>query len=155
MLCACHWVCILATLKNILEDFKKSLWNFHCNYATFIDCFAENLLQVNIKFINRMISQSVNSVAQSRPTLCNSMNRSTPGLPVHHQLPEFTQTHVTYTQTLSFITSVLHWLIPTFQQVLKIGNMNQKCSSFSRIYDYSGSLAFPWEFQDQLISVYK
>ena len=35
-----------------------------------------------------------NSVAQSRPTLCNPMNRSTPGLPVHHQLPEFTQTHV-------------------------------------------------------------
>ena len=34
------------------------------------------------------------SVAQSCPTLCNSMNRSTPGLPVHHQLPEFTQTHV-------------------------------------------------------------
>ena len=27
-------------------------------------------------------------------TLCNPMNRSTPGLPVHHQLPEFTQTHV-------------------------------------------------------------
>ena len=34
------------------------------------------------------------SVAQSCPTLCDSMNRSTPGLPVHHQFPEFTQTHV-------------------------------------------------------------
>ena len=34
------------------------------------------------------------SVAQSCPTLCNPMNRSTPGLPVHHQLPELTQTHV-------------------------------------------------------------
>ena len=33
------------------------------------------------------------SVAQSCPTLCDPMNRSTPGLPVHHQLPEFTQTH--------------------------------------------------------------
>ena len=40
------------------------------------------------------ISQSVSSVAQSCPTLCDPMNRSTPGLPVHHQLPEFTQTHV-------------------------------------------------------------
>ena len=28
------------------------------------------------------------------PTLCDPMNRSTPGLPVHHQLPGFTQTHV-------------------------------------------------------------
>ena len=34
------------------------------------------------------------SVTQSCPTLRNSMNHSTPGLPVHHQLPEFTQTHV-------------------------------------------------------------
>ena len=34
------------------------------------------------------------SVAQLCPTLCDPMNRSTPGLPVHHQLPEFTQTHV-------------------------------------------------------------
>ena len=33
------------------------------------------------------------SVAQSCPTLCNPMNRSTTGLPVHHQLQEFTQTH--------------------------------------------------------------
>ena len=33
------------------------------------------------------------SVAQSCPTLCDPMNRSTPGLPAHHHLPEFTQTH--------------------------------------------------------------
>ena len=39
-------------------------------------------------------SQSVSSVTQSCPTLCDPMNRSTPGLPVHHQLPEFTQIHV-------------------------------------------------------------
>ena len=38
--------------------------------------------------------QSVSSVAQSCPTLCDPMNHSTPGLPVHHQLPEFTQIHV-------------------------------------------------------------
>ena len=31
---------------------------------------------------------------QSCPTLCDSMNRSMPGLPVHHKLPEFTQTHI-------------------------------------------------------------
>ena len=40
------------------------------------------------------ISVQFSSVAQSCPTLCDPMNRSTPGLPVHHQLPEFTQTHV-------------------------------------------------------------
>ena len=42
------------------------------------------------------------TVAQSCPTLYNSVNRSTPGLSVHHQLPEFTQTHV-------------HWVGDTIQ----------------------------------------
>ena len=39
-------------------------------------------------------SVQFSSVTQSCPTLCDLMNRSTPGLPVHRQLPEFTQTHV-------------------------------------------------------------
>ena len=39
-------------------------------------------------------SVQFSSVTQSCPTLCDPMNRSTPGLSVHHQLPEFTQTHV-------------------------------------------------------------
>ena len=40
-----------------------------------------------------MLFVQFNSVAQLCPTLCNPMNRSTPGLLVHHQLPKFTQTH--------------------------------------------------------------
>ena len=44
-------------------------------------------------------SVQFSSVAQTCPTLCNPMNLSTPGLPVHHQLPEFTQ--------LKFIESVM------------------------------------------------
>ena len=39
-------------------------------------------------------SDQIRSVVQSCPTLFDPMNRSMPGLPVHHQLPEFTQTHV-------------------------------------------------------------
>ena len=42
---------------------------------------------------NPQYSIQFSSVAQSCPTLCDPMNRSTPGLPVHHQLPEFTHTH--------------------------------------------------------------
>ena len=40
------------------------------------------------------LSVQFSSVAQLCPTLCDPMNYSTPGLPVHHQLPEFIQTHV-------------------------------------------------------------
>ena len=39
-------------------------------------------------------SVQFSSVTQSCPTLCNSMDCSTPGFPVHHRLPELTQTHV-------------------------------------------------------------
>ena len=39
-------------------------------------------------------SVQFSSVAQSCPTLCDPMNRSMPRLPVHHQLPEFTQIHI-------------------------------------------------------------
>ena len=45
-------------------------------------------------FIVLLIYVQFSSVTQSCPTLCDPMNRSTPGLPVPHQLPEFTQTHV-------------------------------------------------------------
>ena len=45
-----------------------------------------------------MLTQSrlhqFSSLTQSCPTLCNPMNCSMPGLPIHHQLPEFTQTHI-------------------------------------------------------------
>ena len=42
----------------------------------------------------RNSSVQFSSVSQSCPTVCHPMNHSMPGLPVHHQLPEFTQTHV-------------------------------------------------------------
>ena len=43
---------------------------------------------------NSSVTVQFSSVVQSYPTLCDPMDCSTPGLPVHHQLPEFTQTHV-------------------------------------------------------------
>ena len=46
----------------------------------------------NLRDKNQKKSES--EVAQSCPTLCDPVNRNTPGLPVHRQLPEFTQTHV-------------------------------------------------------------
>ena len=48
-------------------------------------------LEKEVRF--EFISSQFSSVSQSCPTLCDPMNCSTPGLPVHHKLPEFTQTH--------------------------------------------------------------
>ena len=47
----------------------------------------------NSKSLKTFSSVQFSSVAQLCPTLCNPMNRSMPGLPVHHQLLKFTQTH--------------------------------------------------------------
>ena len=58
-----------------------------------IYCITEPRV-LNLLYIPLLKVVQFNSVAQSCPTLCDLMNRSMPGLPVHHQLPEFTQTHV-------------------------------------------------------------
>ena len=64
-------------LRRLCEE--SSIW-FHYLLPT-----AQTSLALSVQF---------RSVAQSCPTLCDPMNRSTPGLPVHHQLPEFTETQV-------------------------------------------------------------
>ena len=51
-------------------------------------------MYVSWGILKKLFSQSVTSVAQSCPTLCDPMDCSTPGFLVHHQLLEFTQTHV-------------------------------------------------------------
>ena len=48
----------------------------------------------DFKILLKNTSVQLSSVAQSCPTLCDPMNCSTPGLPIRHQLPEFTQTHL-------------------------------------------------------------
>ena len=55
---------------------------------------SEKPMHRNQKVAPQFSSVQFSSVAQSCPTLCDPMNRSTPGLPVHHHLREFTQTHV-------------------------------------------------------------
>ena len=59
------------------------------------DCSHEikRCLVLGRKAMTTISSVQFSSIAQSCPTLCDPMNCSMPGLPVHHQLPEFTQTH--------------------------------------------------------------
>ena len=53
-----------------------------------------NIQKTKIMASSPIRSDQIRSVAQSCPTLCDPMNCSTPGLPVQHQLPESTHTHV-------------------------------------------------------------
>ena len=65
----CWWEC------KLIQPLWKTVWRF--------------LKKLGIKSLSVQFS----SVAQSCPTLCDPMNRSTPGLSIHHQLPGSTQTH--------------------------------------------------------------
>ena len=94
---------------GILKVKKKvgnNIWISHCLWMSKIK-LAQDAIWRNIGFgiwrtgnyflivwtYFQLLFQFI-SVTQSCPTLCDPMNCSTPGLPVHHQLPEFTQTHV-------------------------------------------------------------
>ena len=59
----------------------------------FPECLKFELIQ-QVTYLDWPLLPQFSSVAQSCPTLCDPMNCSTPGLPAHHQLLEFTQTHV-------------------------------------------------------------
>ena len=76
-------------LKCILE------FHFDLSLVLLSVSFCMTFLVVTILYIHNLSPCiQFSSVAQSYPTLCDPMNHSTPGLPVHHKLPEFTQTHI-------------------------------------------------------------
>ena len=70
-----------------------TLWPLHTHPYTHTHICTHNHF-MDTTHIYIYTSVQFSSVAQSCPTLCDPMNCSTPGLPVHHQLLEFTQTHV-------------------------------------------------------------
>ena len=76
-----NWYCFLSNLNHYLS----------AGWLTFKTRFRDHQL---LWVFASVFQYQFSSVAQSCPTLCNPINRSTPGLPVHHQLSEFTQTQV-------------------------------------------------------------
>ena len=100
----------MGTLSNQLGRILSqhtNISNYHDIYFKYLSIFHVNYVSIKLKLAikkHKILPFAVSwmdldgiqfsSVAQSCPALCDPMNRSTPGLPVHHQLPEFTQTHV-------------------------------------------------------------
>ena len=90
----CQYVCMALALHLVLS-WPSTRWKTRALHSIAYLFFMIFKYQTDIlKNSFSFSSVQFNSVAQSCPTLCDPMNRSTPGLPVHHQLPEFTQTHV-------------------------------------------------------------
>ena len=100
-----NWLDLLA-----FQGTLKSLLQHHSSKASILQHSAFSIVQLSHAymttgktialtrwtFVGKVMSRSfqLSSVAQSRPTLCNPLNCNMPGLPVHHHLPEFTQTHI-------------------------------------------------------------
>ena len=73
------------------QQYCIGTWNVRSMNQGKLEVIKQEMARVNIDIFS---SVQFSSIAQSCPALCEPMNRSMPGLPVHHQLPEFTQTHV-------------------------------------------------------------
>ena len=87
-----------------------------------------------------LVSCSVqfSSVAQSSPTLCDPMNRSTLGLPVHHQLPEFTRTHVhPVSDAIQPLCRPLLLLPPVPPSIRVFSNESTLCMRWSKYWSFS------------------
>ena len=95
------WVFAYA-VKNFLIKFSIYSWPFsqhHSFLFNFVFIFFNLLIIIGGQLLYNILvvfalSDQIRSVAQSCPTLCDLMNQSMPGLPVHHQLQEFTKTQV-------------------------------------------------------------
>ena len=96
--------CCFLTCIQVSQEASKVVWYSHYfkNFPQFLVIHTiKGFCIVNVAEIDVFLEFSCllyntiqfTSVAQSCRTLCNPMNCSIAGLPVHHQLPEFTQTH--------------------------------------------------------------
>ena len=92
------------------EQYCIETWNVKSMNQGKLEMVKQEMARVNIDILGisklkwtgmgEFNSVQFSSVAQSCPTLCDPMNRSTPGLPLHHQLPECNHTHVHISTTV-------------------------------------------------------
>ena len=92
----------LLSIEYLESNSNENNWIRHghtCHHIKCLYCWIRKYKNKWTRLLvletrNKITTVQFSSVAQLCPTLCDPVNCSTPGLPVHHQLPEFTQTHV-------------------------------------------------------------
>ena len=132
---------ILAISKAVYFSLLNFVLLFRPN-ALSLNEKAKCMVTLILSHRNKLLFFQFSSVTQPRPTLCDPMDHSTPGPPVHHQLPEFIQTHV-------------HWLgdaIPPFHPLSSpsppVFNLSQHHGLFKWVSS-SHQVAKVFEFQLQ------
>ena len=104
---------------------------------------ARVLEWVAIAFSSQGLSVQFSSVAQLCPTLCDPVNRSKPGLPVHHKLLEFTQTHAIESVTpSSHLILCRPLLLPTIPPSIRVfSNESTLCMRWPKYWSFSFSIS--------------
>ena len=115
-------------------------WNKHCVRQ----CMWNVCELSHVNFQNNPVS-SVGSVTQSCPTLCDPMDCSTPGFPVHHQLPELTQTHVHH---ISDAIQPSHPLSSPFPPILNLSQYQGLFQWVRSLHQVATVLEFQLQYQD-------
>ena len=92
-------------------------------------------------FYNIPLLIQFSSVAQSCPTLCDLMDCNTPGLPVHHQLPECIQTHLHWVGDAIQISHPLSSLSPIFPSIRVFSNESAICIRWPKYWSFSFNIS--------------
>ena len=118
------WIDFLKSLKILFDG--KSCRSFFLSPVDELD--IKGRPQCHAPPFGFPRASQIRSVAQSCPTLCNPMNRSMAGLPVHHQLPEFTETHI---HQVSDAIQPSHPLLSPSppHSLISIISLSEKCKS--------------------------
>ena len=116
----------------------------NCFPILFLDmpCYPRDKLLIFVLII-AFVNFRFSSVAQLCPTLCEPMNRSTPGLPVHHQLPEFTQAHIHRVSDASSHLILCHslLLLPLIPPSIKVfSNESTRRMRWAKYWSFSFSI---------------
>ena len=111
----------------------------------------EKFLPWNQSLVPKRLETAVqfSSVAQSCPTLWDPMNCSTLGLPVHHQLPESTQTHVHWiSDAVLILCHPLHLLPSIFPSIRVFSNESAFRIRWPKYWSFSFNISPPMNLQD-------
>ena len=127
-----NWLLYNFDTTLVLFDIFLDFWCVHPG-SSFTFSTPDMELAISLKSSDFFFSVQFSSVAQSCPTVCDPMDCSLPGLPVHCQLPEFTQTHV-------------HWVSDAIQPSHPLSSPSPPAFNLSsiRVFSNESALRIRW-----------